>query len=94
MKLAAALATALAICSGQSADAATLTWTGSSGASSNVWDVGITPNWLSGGVPAVFNNGDAVVFDDTGTNILDLLCYSRKPMKMGGGAKMLSLLCS
>ncbi len=69
MKLAAALATALAICSGQSADAATLTWTGSSGASSNVWDVGITPNWLSGGVPAVFNNGDAVVFDDTGTNI-------------------------
>ncbi len=25
---------------------------------------------------------------------IDLLCYSRKPMKMGGGAKMLSLLCS
>ena len=25
---------------------------------------------------------------------LDLLCYNRKPMKMSGGAEMLSLLCS
>ena len=27
-------------------------------------------------------------------DILDLLCYNRKPMKMGDGAEMLSLLCS
>lgn len=48
------------------AGAATLTWTGSAGAASNVWNVGTTANWRNGGTPAVFNNNDAVTFDDTG----------------------------
>ena len=49
------------------AGAATLTWTGSAGATSNVWDVGTTANWLNGGTRSVFNNADAVTFNGIGS---------------------------
>ncbi len=42
-----------------------LVWQG--GQNGNAWDnTGTTPNWLSGGNPAVFYNGDAVRFNDSG----------------------------
>jgi fibronectin-binding autotransporter adhesin len=43
-----------------------LVWKGDGAA--NVWDVGVTANWLSGGVAAQFVNGVATTFDDTGSN--------------------------
>jgi fibronectin-binding autotransporter adhesin len=45
---------------------AALTWRGDG--SANVWDVGITPNWLQGGSNQVFLAGDSALFDDTGFN--------------------------
>ena len=33
----------------------------------NLWDVGGATNWLSGGNPDVFRQGDAVFFDPTGS---------------------------
>jgi len=49
------------------AAATLLTWTGSAGASGEVWDVGGAMNWVNlGGEPAVFNNNDPVVFNDEG----------------------------
>lgn len=41
------------------------TWTG---AVNNQWDINTTTNWLFGGLPAVFANGNSVLFDDTGDN--------------------------
>lgn len=41
------------------------TWTG---AVDNKWDINVTTNWLFGGLPAVFANGNSVLFDDTGSN--------------------------
>lgn len=35
---------------------------------SNVWDVSGAANWQSNGIVTVFNSGDAVTFDDTGSN--------------------------
>lgn len=42
-----------------------LVWTGDGVA--NLWDV-ISTNWLDGGVPTAFTNGDSAIFDDTSTN--------------------------
>jgi autotransporter-associated beta strand protein len=39
-----------------------LVWSGTGGA----WDVGISADWLNGGNPSVFNQGDGVTFNDTG----------------------------
>jgi autotransporter-associated beta strand protein len=66
LKLAVAFAVLAVVCT-QDTGAATLTWTGSAGAASNVWNVGTTANWLKGGAPSVFNNNDAVTFDGTGS---------------------------
>lgn len=44
----------------------TLTWQGDGVA--NVWDTGVTANWLLGGSSAVFYTGDTAVFTDTGYN--------------------------
>lgn len=41
-----------------------LTWTGTP---SGTWDT-TTSNWLKGGSPAQYANGNAVIFDDTATN--------------------------
>lgn len=43
-----------------------LTWKGDGVA--NVWDVSGTANWQTNGVATIFNNGDSVTFDDTGSN--------------------------
>lgn len=40
-------------------------WTG---AINSTWDIGGTANWLFGGLPATFANGNTVLFDDTATN--------------------------
>jgi autotransporter-associated beta strand protein len=40
----------------------TLVWQGNNGSS---WDVATTPNWVSGSSPALFNNADNVVFNDS-----------------------------
>jgi fibronectin-binding autotransporter adhesin len=42
-----------------------LTWEGDGVA--NDWDINTTANWLHSGSPALFNNGAAVVFDDSGS---------------------------
>ncbi len=42
-----------------------LTWKGDN--SANAWDTDITENWLQSGTPAFFFTGDAVTFDDTGS---------------------------
>lgn len=44
----------------------TLTWRGDGFA--NVWDIGLTANWLLGGAPQYFYAGDIAIFDDTGYN--------------------------
>ncbi|MCX6896815.1 MAG: Ig-like domain-containing protein, partial [Verrucomicrobia bacterium] len=46
------------------------TWTGSGGASSNLWDVNTTANWVEpgGNTPTVFTNNNTVLFDDTGAS--------------------------
>ncbi len=44
-----------------------LTWVGGAGPTGNVWDVGGATNWLDGAAAsAVFNDGEPVVFDNTG----------------------------
>ena len=44
-----------------------ITWTGGDILANNVWNIASATNWVrSGGVPSVFNDNDAVVFDDTG----------------------------
>jgi len=43
-----------------------LIWSGDGTA--NVWDVDGAANWLTNGVDAIFNNGDTVVFDNTGSS--------------------------
>ena len=42
-----------------------ITWAGDGAA--NVWDTGLTPNWLNGGVADSFYPLDNVRFDDTGS---------------------------
>ncbi len=43
-----------------------LIWRG--GASSNLWDLGVTANWSDGSNVVVFGNGADVTFDDSGSN--------------------------
>ncbi len=47
-------------------NARNLTWKGDGAA--NVWDVNGMANWLSNSTTTIFNNGDAVTFDNTGSN--------------------------
>jgi autotransporter-associated beta strand protein len=47
-------------------NARNLTWKGDGAA--NVWDVSGAANWLSNMTATAFNNGDAVTFDNTGSN--------------------------
>lgn len=51
-----------------------LIWSGSG----NIWDLGTSANWLSGGNPATFNFGDAVTFDDTAAGGLRLVTLTGK----------------
>lgn len=50
---------------------ASLTWRGDGVA--NVWDTGITTNWINAGNPDAFFGGDFVTFDDTGSNTPSIL---------------------
>lgn len=34
----------------------------------NVWDIGVTANWVTGGNSSAFTNGTSVILDDTGSN--------------------------
>jgi autotransporter-associated beta strand protein len=43
-----------------------LTWKGDG--SANLWNVDGAANWLTNGVATIFNNGDTVTFDNTGSN--------------------------
>jgi len=43
-----------------------LTWKGDG--SANLWNVSGAANWLTNGVATIFNNGDTVTFDNTGSN--------------------------
>ena len=45
--------------------AAGLVWQGDG--INNIWDAGTTYNWLNGGVPDRFFNGDRVIFNDSGS---------------------------
>ena len=46
-----------------------LTWSGRAAANSNNWDY-VTTNWVAGGAPTNFVDGDPVTFDDTSVNYL------------------------
>lgn len=48
-------------------------WTG---ANNGTWDTSTPNNWLVGGVPAVFANGGAALFDDTATGTTDVVLGS------------------
>ncbi|MBN2232034.1 MAG: autotransporter-associated beta strand repeat-containing protein, partial [Deltaproteobacteria bacterium] len=54
------------------ASAVTLTWVGDWG--TNYWDINTTANWDNGGGPpyVVYNDGDDVTFNDTGSYIPDI----------------------
>ncbi|HEY3762035.1 MAG TPA: polysaccharide lyase family protein [Verrucomicrobiae bacterium] len=43
-----------------------LTWNGDGAA--NIWDVSGNSNWRTNGVNTIFNNGDTVTFDNSGSN--------------------------
>ena len=43
-----------------------LTWKGDG--SANLWNVSGAANWLTNGVATIFNDGDTVMFDNTGSN--------------------------
>jgi len=43
-----------------------LTWNGDGAA--NIWDASGNTNWRTNGVSTIFNNGDTVTFDNTGSN--------------------------
>jgi len=43
-----------------------LTWSGDGAA--NIWDVSGNTNWSTNGMNTIFNNGDTVTFDNTGSN--------------------------
>lgn len=47
-------------------DPVTLLWRGDG--LMNLWDTGLTPNWVIGGTNRVFYAGDTAVFDDSGSN--------------------------
>jgi autotransporter-associated beta strand protein len=47
-----------------------LTWRGDG--SANLWDVSGSLNWVTNGVATIFNNGDSVTFDNTGSNSVTL----------------------
>ena len=51
-----------------------LTWLGLSPGALTVWNIAGATNWINsnGNVLAAFTNGDNVVFDDTGTNLVTL----------------------
>lgn len=55
---------------------ATETWTGTGG---STWDVGVTPNWTPG---PHYNDGDAVVFDNTGVNRTITVAGSVAPLSI------------
>ena len=44
-----------------------LLWHGGAAANPNLWDSGITSNWLNGATADVFYPGDTITFDDTAT---------------------------
>jgi autotransporter-associated beta strand protein len=53
-----------------------LVWTGDGGA--NLWDF-VSTNWLDGGMPAIFTNGDSAIFDYTSTNTVVNLTNALQP---------------
>jgi autotransporter-associated beta strand protein len=53
--------------------ASSLIWSGSG----NVWDLDVSANWLSNGNSAVFNYGDTVTFDDSGSGNLAVTLTGR-----------------
>lgn len=53
--------------------AASLVWKGDN--TLNLWDL-VTPNWLNGANPDVFRNGDHVLFDDNGANLVQIFAVS------------------
>ena len=52
-----------------------LTWQGFTPGSRTIWTVGGPTNWINANlnVPGQFTNGDNVIFDDTGTNLVTLV---------------------
>ncbi len=53
-----------------------LVWTGTNSISPNLWDIGITTNWLVNSTPTSYHQiispGDAVIFSDTGSGTVTL----------------------
>ena len=45
-----------------------IVWAGGTNAAANTWDVGVTPSFKHSGSATAFGTGDAVTFDDTGSN--------------------------
>jgi autotransporter-associated beta strand protein len=53
-----------------------LVWTGTNSVSPNLWDIGITTNWLVNSTPTTYHQiispGDSVIFNDNGSGIVTL----------------------
>ncbi len=72
--------------SGVGAQAATLEWTGSEPGA--VWSVGGDLNWLTGGLPGVFANGDDVYFGDQAVSFAPVITGVVQPNSITvGGTK-------
>jgi autotransporter-associated beta strand protein len=56
-----------------------LVWQGGQTGSPNLWDVGITKNWLNGAAADVFYTGDGVEFDDTALTSQVAVTGTRQP---------------
>jgi autotransporter-associated beta strand protein len=52
-------------------------WHGGAAAAPTAWDIQHTTNWLVGGTNVIFNNDDSVLFDDAGTNVVNLTASVR-----------------
>ena len=53
-----------------------ITWSGNNG---STWDLNSTGNWLLGGNPWVYTNGDTVLFDDTASSSYVMLSAAVRP---------------
>jgi autotransporter-associated beta strand protein len=75
--------TVRAIATGSGGD---LFWTGADPVNPTLWNVGTTTNWLNGGTPDQFFQGDSVTFDNSGLTNLVTLVSVIKPAGMTNNA--------
>jgi len=65
-------ATLYAVVSSISGGGSLTVWTGTNSVAPNLWDINNTTNWLFGGLPATYLQGDNVLFNDSGSGTVTL----------------------